>query len=167
MGPRLSVRRPQLLTVALVLALLVTALWWQLAERRARVEAARATALMQRVEALADSVRMSQGQARVLSAQGGPVSLLVAQDVEALRDLGLANPVHDLLADLEKHPELIPSKGVLGGTMLFASSESAVLSPEWVMGYFEDGHIAGHCLLEYRVQPGGHIFWKRLAAKLD
>jgi len=165
MGPRLSVRRPPLLTVALVLALLVTALWWQLAERRARIEAARAGALVQRVESLADSLRLARNQGP--EAASGTTSRLDDGDLRVLRDLGLSNPVHDLLADLEKHPELIPFKGVLGGTMFFSASESAVLSPNWVLGYFEDGHIGGHCLLEYRVQPGGHVFWKRLAAKLD
>ena len=167
MGTGLSVRRPPLFTVALALALLVTAFWWQLAERRARAGAARAAALEQRMEALADSVRIARSQGRGAGTTRGPTSLLEDGDAQALRDLGLADPVHDLLADLEKHAELIPYKGVLGGTMFFVASQSAVLSPEWVLGYFEDGQIGGRCLLEYRVQPGGHIFWKRLAEKRE
>jgi len=51
--------------------------------------------------------------------------------------------------------------------MRFHPAQSAVISPEWAYGYFEDGHIAGRGLFEFRMEPGGGIAWKRLAAQLD
>ncbi len=76
-------------------------------------------------------------------------------------------PAGRILEDLARHPELIPFTGVQGGTMRFHPAQSAVISPEWAYGYFEDGHIAGRGLFEFRVEPGGGIAWKRLAAQLD
>ncbi len=51
--------------------------------------------------------------------------------------------------------------------MRFYPSQCVVVSPEWVVAYFEDGHVAGRGLFEYRVLPGGRIVWKRLTAKRD
>jgi len=76
-------------------------------------------------------------------------------------------PARRILEDLARHPELIPFAGVQGGTMRFHPAQSAVISPEWAYGYFEDGHIAGRGLFEFRLEPGGRIAWKRLAAQLD
>ena len=76
-------------------------------------------------------------------------------------------PARRILEDLARHPELIPFAGVQGGTMRFHPAQSAVISPEWAYGYFEDGHIAGRGLFEYQVGRGGEIRWKRITAKLD
>ena len=134
-------RRPSTIMVALVLALAITALWWQLAERRARIAEAR-------IAAIADSLRTagrgSAGEGRAADAGAEAV-----------------------IADLARHPELIPYKGVEGGTMRFYPSECRIVGPGWAYGYFEDGHIAGHGLFEYATGPGGTILWKRIAAKLE
>ena len=83
---------------------------------------------------------------------------------DELKQAGLSDPVHDLKADLQLHRELIPYPGVLGGTMGFYSDEDIrILGPRWVFARFEDGHIGGVMLLEYRVS-GGKITWRRLAA---
>lgn len=89
---------------------------------------------------------------------GMPAYQLTEADTEALKQAGLDDPVNDLLTDLTYHPELIPREGVLGGTMRFIPSESRVISPQRVIGYYEDGHTAGRLLLEYEISAG-EINW--------
>ena len=144
-------RRGAIFSIVIVSALAVTTSLWQLAERRARGAEAR-------LAAVTDSLR------RVPARAPAPVP---AADPGTLRRLDLSNREREILDDLARHPELIPYKGLEGGTMRFYSSECSVLSPEWVYGYFEDGHIVGHGLFRYRVEPGGQITWKRLDARLD
>jgi hypothetical protein len=81
-----------------------------------------------------------------------------------LQEQGLDDPVADLVADLQRHPELIPHPGVLGGRMGFR--QVRVLSGRWVHADFDDGHIAGEALLEYRVSKPGRITWKVLESRL-
>lgn len=133
--------RPPTILVALALALAITALWWQLAERRARIAEAR-------IAAIEDSLR---------SAGGGAPRETRRPDAGA----------EQVLADLVRHPELIPFEGMEGGTMRFYPAQSSVIAPGWAYGYFEDGHIAGHGLFEYQTGRDGKIRWKRLAAKLE
>lgn len=130
-----------MILVALTLALAITALWWQLAEHRARVAEAR-------LGAIGDSLRAA--------ARGAPREAP-----------GASGPNDAILADLVRHPELIPYAGVEGGTMRFYPSECRVIADGWAYGYFEDGHIAGHGLFEYETGAGGRLRWKRLAAKLE
>jgi hypothetical protein len=95
-------------------------------------------------------------------------SLLRSWDIAHLQKDGLSNPEEDLIADLMQHKELIPYKGVMGGTMGFYSKKAIhILSSRWVLAAFEDGHIGGHMLLEYRVDPGGKINWRVIEAYLD
>jgi len=93
--------------------------------------------------------------------------LLDPAEVALLKARGLANPVADLRADLLRRPDLIPFEGVMGGRMQFVPTGIAVLSPEWVYARFEDGHVAGSCLLAFEILPGGEIVWRRLAARQD
>jgi hypothetical protein len=134
--------------VALVLALAITALWWQLAERRARMAEARIATAEARISAIEDSLRKA-GRGTTRETRG--------PDARA----------EAIIADLVRHPELIPFEGMEGGTMRFYPAQSSVIAPGWAYGYFEDGHIAGHGLFEYQAGPDGRIRWKRLAAKLD
>jgi len=155
-------------TIAVLIALAVTAMWWQLSERRAR----QLNHQVERLTATVDSLRaVSSNAPQAPDAGAGertiPASLLTSAQVQDLRQRGLSDPIRDLTADLERHPELIPIKPVAGGTMRFYGSQTAVLSPKWVLGYFEDGHVGGHALLEYRVAPGGKIAWKVLTANQD
>ena len=85
-------------------------------------------------------------------------------DVLLLRARGLSAPVESLRADLGRHPELIPFPGVLGGRMFFSGVH--VLDGRWAFAEFEDGHVAGRMLLEYRVHEG-RITWRRIGAYLD
>jgi hypothetical protein len=91
-----------------------------------------------------------------------------SKDIMRLKKQGLSNPVDDLIDDLMKHKELIPFKGVLGGTMSFYSKKDIhVLTSRWVLAAFEDGHIGGQMILEYTVSLGGKINWKVISAYLN
>ena len=92
---------------------------------------------------------------------------LLPWEIEELRKKGLNNPVADLIADLQRHPEFIPHKGVLGGTMAFGFPEKIhVLTEHYVLAYFEDGHIGGWMVLEYSVARGGKISWRVIDSHL-
>jgi hypothetical protein len=85
-------------------------------------------------------------------------------DISDLKKTGLRDPVNDLRRDLMAHPELIPMKGILGGTMGFVEDSIALLSQRWVFAEFEDGHTGGCCLLSYEVSADGRISWQLLAS---
>lgn len=83
-----------------------------------------------------------------------------AYEIEELKKKGLKDPVKDLKTDLLNHKEIIPHKGVLGGTMGFMTEEHIhVISSKWVAAYFEDGHINGIMLLKYNILKDGKIRW--------
>lgn len=92
---------------------------------------------------------------------------LYTYDIERLKAKGLYDPVKEIISDLTDKPELIPYKGVLGGTMRFYQSETWVLNNKWVYTYFEDGHIGGYMLLEYDVSGNGEITWTRIADMMN
>jgi hypothetical protein len=107
--------------------------------------------------------RCTEYEQRALNQPG-----LLPWEIEGLQQKGLENPVADLVADLQNHPQLIPHKGVLGGTMAFGFAEKIyVLTEKYVLAYFEDGHIAGWMLLEYGVSKGGAIYWRVIDSYLD
>src|SRR5262249_20179289 len=157
LGTRLN-GRPPVFTIALGVALAITATWWQLAERRARAAESRLQEVRARLSTLTDSLR---------AATPPPATMPSASDLAELKSLGLSDPPRQILEDLARHPELIPFKGVDGGMLQFYPAQSALVNRDWAYGYFEDGHVAGRGLFEYRVSPGGQIAWKRVVAKLD
>ncbi|TVQ40117.1 MAG: hypothetical protein EA384_04210 [Spirochaetaceae bacterium] len=72
-----------------------------------------------------------------------------------------------LVMDLLDRSDLIPFDGILGGTMGFYTPDNVfVLSNRWVYARFEDGHIGGEMLLEYRIDGVGGIDWTVLYAEL-
>jgi hypothetical protein len=86
---------------------------------------------------------------------GGTPPLLDQQQIKNLQRKGLENPVEDLRNDLMKADVKIKRKGVLGGTMGFYMPEAIhILNEQWVMAYFEDGHVAGALFLKYEVKEG-------------
>lgn len=86
---------------------------------------------------------------------GGTPPLLDQQQIKSLQEKGLENPVEDLRNDLMKSDVKIMRKGVLGGTMGFYMPEAIhVLNEQWVMAYFEDGHVAGALFLKYEINEG-------------
>ena len=81
-------------------------------------------------------------------------------EIEQLKQKGLKDPVMDLKSDLMKRSDLIPYKGVVGGTMGFYSEENIhIISSKWAAAYFNDGHIGGIMLLKYNIQKDGKIRW--------
>jgi hypothetical protein len=147
----------RLFPVALAIALVIVALWWQLAERRARLAETQLAAARVRIVALSDSV--------AAGGHHGAPRFPAAPDVVSLDEASPGG--RRVLEDLARHPELIPIKGTEGGTMRFYPSQSILMPPAWVYAYFEDGHNAGHGLFEYRESAGGRIEWKLIAARKD
>ena len=90
---------------------------------------------------------------------------LHSRDIEEMKRRGLKEPVKDIISDLKQHRELIPYEGSVGGTMNFYSeSQIWILTKNWVLAYFEDGHNGGYILLEYEITNKGRIKWKTLAS---
>jgi len=80
---------------------------------------------------------------------------------------GFTGQLKDVIADLKLHTELIPYKGVLGGTMgFYGDNDIHVLTNRWVFAYFEDGHISGYMLLRYDIN-NGNISWKVIDSYLS
>ena len=77
-------------------------------------------------------------------------------------------PPEEVAATLLERADLIPFEGTLGGTMGFYTEEDIhVLNDRWVFARFEDGHVAGEMLLEYRTNESGELEWRVLAAELE
>ena len=74
---------------------------------------------------------------------------------------GLKDPINDLRNDLIQHPELIPYKGVLGGTVGFGEDPDSIiiLNEKWILAVFSDGHFEGVMLLEFNIL-NNKIMWK-------
>jgi len=90
---------------------------------------------------------------------------LSSTHINRMKKKGLNNPVQNLIQNLKSHPELIPEKGTLGGTMGFYFDEKIwILTNKWVLAYFEDGHTGGYLLLQYDVRSDGTINWKRISS---
>ena len=119
------------------------------------------------LQSLRDSLHAEARSPRGGGGGPGRIEGITTTEIAVLRAWGLADPVADLKADLARHPELIPIEPVLGGTMGFRDPERIwVLNARWVFADFEDGHIGGSMLLEYRVRSG-RITWRRLAVVGD
>ena len=56
-----------------------------------------------------------------------------------------------------------PVEGVLGGTMRWIYEESKVLTRNWALVYYEDGHIGGYALLKYTFDENDHVHWELIA----
>ncbi len=92
-------------------------------------------------------------------------STLSTQYISEFRKKGLNSPERDIIADLMKHPEMIPIKPVLGGQMGFYERQKIfVLNQFLVYAYFSDGHKEGTMILEYSVSDGGKIKWNPMKA---
>ncbi|MDX5420932.1 MAG: hypothetical protein LPK14_01660 [Hymenobacteraceae bacterium] len=82
---------------------------------------------------------------------------LSESDIQRLKRKGLKNPESDLMNDLNrKQSKLIPTEGVLGGTM--AIRDTRILNDRYALAYYEDGHIGGYMILKYDVN-NGNINW--------
>ncbi len=80
-------------------------------------------------------------------------------DYALLTKSGLKNPIEDIKTDLLSRKDIIKHDGIKGGIMGFYDSRNIyILNNKWVYAVYEDGHIAGSMLLEYKVK-NGKISW--------
>lgn len=77
-----------------------------------------------------------------------------------LERLGFEGKTEDIVAELLKHPEIIPYDGTLGGTMHFYEDEIKVISHEWIFAPFSDGHYGGSLLIKYKIVDGKPTGWE-------
>ena len=98
-------------------------------------------------------------------------TFLPQYETERLKKLGLVNPSEEILTSLEKQNSLLRDNET--SRFGFYGSESFVVRPGLVLGYFDDGHSSGYALLDYRVtqaaDPGSEskIQWKLRCKVLD
>lgn len=59
---------------------------------------------------------------------------------------------------LRNNPKLIPMDGILGGTMHFEKID--LLSSEWVIAEYNDGHTMGKAIYKYKINGDGSISFK-------
>lgn len=81
-------------------------------------------------------------------------------DGEKLIRNGIKNPTEFIENALRGKPELIPLKGVLGGTMSFGKIQ--LLSDKWLIADFNDGHIEGKGIYEYKLNKYGKLEFELL-----
>jgi len=70
-------------------------------------------------------------------------------------NFGIENPKDFIISSLRKKTELIPLKAVLGGTMRFGNIE--LLSRKWLISDYNDGHIEGRAIYEYKLNNNGEL----------
>jgi hypothetical protein len=85
--------------------------------------------------------------------------LLDSVERDWLRRAGFMAPAESLRADLLRHPELIPTEGVVGGTMSFRPDAIYVLPGGHVWAIADDGHIETAVLLRYTVKRDTTVQW--------
>ena len=162
---RTSERFIYIAIICLVVAGAVTALWRTSTMRQ--TDQATASGLKTEVTRLTAEVAKLRQQATEpapptetpVRPAAGPVSMMTESDLRDLKQLGLPDPVRNLADDLMKRGDLIPIKGVLGGSMAFHDPSRWAFSRYWATADFDNGHIAGTAMLRYEVKQGGQITW--------
>ena len=96
-----------------------------------------------------------------------PGHLIDALDVEELRRQGLKDPLAQIVGSLVAHGEVIPHEGLHGSTMHFFPESVHILDQRWVYAYFEDGHVSGHGIFRYTVQPDSSLAFTVVYSELD
>lgn len=77
---------------------------------------------------------------------------------------GVENPEEFIKNNLRKRSDLIPLKAVLGGTMSFGNIQ--LLSSEWLIASFDDGHVEGRAIYKYKLNDKGELEFELLNAML-
>jgi len=88
-----------------------------------------------------------------------PRDLIDSVERDWLRRAGFTAPAESLRADLMRHPELIPSEGVVGGTMAFRREGFTLLPGQHVWAIADDGHIETSLLLRYNLRSDTTVAW--------
>lgn len=74
----------------------------------------------------------------------------------------IENPKEFIRNSLKERPEKIPLKAEVGGTMAFR--EVKVLTEDWVLGTYDDGHVQGKSIYRYSLQPDGTLEFTLIAS---
>lgn len=74
----------------------------------------------------------------------------------------IENPEAFITQSLQQKPEFIPLKPVMGGTMAFRKVK--VLTEDWVLGVYDDGHVEGKSIYKYSLQPDGELQFTHIAS---
>ena len=74
------------------------------------------------------------------------------------------DPRKFVISALQQQTEKIPLDAVLGGNMEFRQIE--VLTEDWVMAIYDDGHIQGKSIYEYELQPNGKLKFTEVVSRL-
>lgn len=73
-----------------------------------------------------------------------------------------------LKEDLVKNAAIINGEGIKGGSFGFYDKNGIVVVNEhWVVAKFDDGHINGEMILEYKINGNKKIHWKKIASYLE
>ena len=75
----------------------------------------------------------------------------------------IEDPESFIISSLKKKPELIPLKPKVGGKMAFRKVK--VLTEDWVLGIYDDGHIEGKSIYSYRMQPDGKLKFTHITSR--
>lgn len=75
----------------------------------------------------------------------------------------IEDPEEFIIETLKKKPELIPLKPKVGGKMAFRKVK--VLTEEWVLGIYDDGHIEGKSIYSYHMQPDGKLKFTHITSR--
>ncbi len=75
----------------------------------------------------------------------------------------IENPKEFIRNSLKEQPEVIPLKAEVGGTMAFR--EVKVLTEDWVLGTYDDGHVQGKSIYRYKLQPDGTLNFTLIASR--
>ncbi len=84
---------------------------------------------------------------------------------DVFADKGINNPAFFVDSALRANPQLLPMKGVLGGTMQFDSIQ--LLSNKWLIANYSDGHILGKAIYEFKFKKDETVEFKILASMED
>jgi len=85
--------------------------------------------------------------------------------LDEFKEKGLTSPLSNIKRDLIEHPELIPFESTRNHTWSFYNpKEIYVISPKLVFANISNRSSNGWVLLEYKVNNGGKITWKRINA---
>lgn len=79
---------------------------------------------------------------------------------------GFKGTPDEIAEDLLTRTDLIPYEGILGGTMGFNEDYIYVLTHNWVIASFDDGHTGGYLLLRYTINDGSISSWEVLDSYL-
>lgn len=125
-------------------------------DRGLEVNQERYDSLLRVVDEYKESIGSVQAQPRKREAVGEPV--FYGKEFEEIE-----NPEEYIINALHHQPELINLDPVLGGTMEFRDIK--ILTREWVMAKYDDGHIQGRAIYRYTLQPDGSIDFKVIASQ--